>query len=419
MVNTKTYKNGLRLCLEKNEKNVIAINILFNVGSQNETLEQQGYSHFIEHLLFKSSEKYSTIEIMDKLGFYGADFNAYTSRTVTRYVFKCLKENFEPCFEIYSDMIINPKFDAEEIDKERNVVIEEMKKCDDDPVEVLYKTVMNNYYNGHQYAHDELGTEEIISSVTREQLLKYKNKYYTANNCVVSVAGNIEFDELDQIIEKYFVSKFTTSSKPYKVNIEEIVPNISNKYDVVYRDDNQANVCIHIKSVSAISEDKYISDLYTSVLGNSQNSRLYKVIREELGLVYSVYAFADTIPTTGGIFIMLGTRPKNVKRAIAEIKKIILDLAENGATKEELERVKNWKKSLLEYNSETNSDIAEVNGSMIHLFEKSESINERKQKIENVTIEQINEFAKRISKEEIFNVVAVGKNLNIDDLKQF
>ena len=221
MINLKTYKNGLRLCHEKNDKNVIAVNILFNVGSYNESENEQGYSHFIEHLLFKSSQKFSTMEIMDKLSYYGADFNAYTSRTVTRYIFKCLKENFEPCFEIYSDMIINPKFDSEEIDKERGVVIEEMKKCDDDPTEVLYRTVMENYYHNNSYAHDELGTEEIISKVSREQLLEYKNKHYTANNCVISVVGNIEFDELDRIVEKYFVSAFKEKSLPYELNKTE------------------------------------------------------------------------------------------------------------------------------------------------------------------------------------------------------
>lgn len=419
MVNLKTYKNGLRLCHEKNNKNVLAVNILFNVGSWNECESEQGYSHFIEHLLFKSSQKYSTLEIMDKLSYYGADFNAYTSRTVTRYIFKCLKENFESCFEIYSDMIINPKFDAEEIDKERGVVIEEMKKCDDDPVEVLYRTVMDNYYNGLSYAHDELGTEEIISNVTREQLLGYKNKHYTANNCIISVAGNIEFDELDKIIEKYFVSKFDGKCEPYKVDCTEIQPNISKKYDIVERDDNQVNVCVHVKSVSALSDEKYVSDLYASILGNSQNSRLYKVIREELGLVYSVYAFSDMVPMTGGIFIMLGTRPKNVKKAISEIKRIIVELAENGAKEEELERAKNLKKSNIEFSTETNSDIAESNGSMIHLFEKCQTTAERKQKFDNVTLEMVNEFAKRIASEETFNIVAVGKGVDENALKEF
>lgn len=419
MIKIKTYENGLRLCHEKNDKNVIAVNILFNVGSSNEKDSEQGYSHFIEHLMFKSSEKFSTSEIMDKLAFYGADFNAYTSRTVTRYVFKCLKENFEPCFEIYSDMIINPKFDEEEIDKERNVVIEEMKKCDDDPNDVLYKNVMENYYHGHSIAHDELGTEEIISNVSRMQLLEYKNKYYKANNCLISVVGNIDFDELDKIIVKYFTSNFNEKSLPYKIDKKEIDANVSNKYAIVEKQDNQANVCVHIKSVSALSSEKYIADIYTSILGNSQNSRLYKTIREELGLVYSIYAFSDSFANTGGIFIVFGTRPKNLKKAISKIKEIILELAREGVSSEELERVKNLKKSSLEFNAETNSDIAEINGSLVHLFGEHKTIEERKQKIDCVTISQVNDFAKRIADEKMFNVVAVGKNLKIDDIKQF
>ncbi len=419
MVKTKIYDNGLRLCHEKNDKNVVAVNILFNVGSANEKENEQGYSHFIEHLLFKSSEKFSTMEIMDKLSYYGADFNAYTSRMVTRYIFKCLKENFENCFEIYADMIIRPKFNADEIDKERNVVIEEMKKCDDDPVEVLYKTVMNNYYNGNSYAHDELGTEEIISKVSREELLEYKNKHYTANNCIISVVGNIEFNELDRIVEKYFASVFAEKSEPYTPSKTEIVPNILKKYDIVERDDNQANVCVHIKSVSAVDDKKYIADLYSSILGNSQNSRLYKIIREELGLVYSVYAFSDMVSTTGGIFIMLGTRPKNVKKAIFEIKRIIKEFAENGATEEEFERVKNLKKSILEYSTETNADRAEANGTMMHLFEKSKSLEERKKQIESIKLSEVNDFARVIASEEMFNVVAVGKNLKLCDIEQF
>ena len=147
--------------------------------------------------------------------------------------------------------------------------------------------------------------------------------------------------------------------------------------------------------------------------------RYYKIIREELGLVYTVYAFSDMVSVTGGIFIMLGTRPKNVKKAIFEIKRIIKDLAENGVTKEEFDRVKNLKKSVLEYSNETNSDIAEANGTMMHLFEKCKTLEERKEKIENIALEEVNDFAKIIANENMFNVVAVGKNLNIEDLKQF
>ncbi|MBO5344950.1 MAG: insulinase family protein, partial [Clostridia bacterium] len=230
---SKTYKNGLRLVLEQKDTDVVSSNILFFVGSENENKEEEGFSHFIEHMIFKSSENYSTEEINDKFTFYGADYNAYTSKTATRFIFKCLKENFEPCFEIYSDLLIRPKFDEEEMNKERNVVVEEMKKCEDDPVQVMYQRVMDNYFSGLSCAHDELGNEETIMSVSRETLLAYKNKFYQANNCIISVVGNIEFDELDRIVEKYFSSCFDYESKHYNLNKEKIQENIIKKYDTI------------------------------------------------------------------------------------------------------------------------------------------------------------------------------------------
>ena len=153
MIQTKTYKNGLRLVFEKNEKSVASVNIMFNVGSQNEEKHQEGFSHFIEHLIFKGTKDMNALDIMDKLTFYGADFNAYTSKTMTKFVFKCLAENFEKCFEIYTDMLVNAEFDKTELDRERQVVIEEMKRCDDEPTEVMYKKVMDNYFAGLSYAH--------------------------------------------------------------------------------------------------------------------------------------------------------------------------------------------------------------------------------------------------------------------------
>ena len=416
---TKTYSNGLRLILEKNNKNVIASNIAFIVGSGNETDEQAGYSHFIEHLLFKSSSKFKTEEIMDKLTMLGADFNAYTSRTNTRFVFKCLAENFEKCFEIYSDMVLHPRFLDEEIDKERNVVIEEMKKYEDDPSDVMLEAVYRSYYDGTSLAHDVLGTEEIISSVTREQLLEYKSKHYKAENAIISVAGNIEFEKLDEIVTKYFASDFNYEALPSEVDFTLIKPTIKEKYKIIERDDAQANVCLHIRGVGYKDKKKNVQSLYSSILGNSQNSRLYKKIREELGFVYSIYAYSEITATHGDLFIVFGTRPKNVKDAIFEIKKIINELAENGVTEEELDCAKNLKKSVVEYSSETNTDRAETNASFVYLEGKHVSINARKTRFEKVTLEDVNKFAKKIANEKLFNIVAVGKNLNIEDLKQY
>lgn len=416
---TKTYENGLRLILEKNNKNVIASNILFNVGSNFEKLEEEGFSHFIEHLVFKSSKKFSTEEIMDKLTFLGADFNAYTSKNLTRFIFKCLKENFEKCFEIYSDMLINSKFLEEEIDRERGVVVEEIKKYEDDPVEVMLQKVAKEYFDGTTFAHDVLGNEEIILSATRESLLNFKRKYYTAENAIISVAGNIEFDLLDKIVTKYFASEFRYKAEPILTDFSEVKPKIKSKYSISFRDDSQVNVCLHIKSVTYKSKLKYVADLYSTLLGGSSNSRLYKKVREELGLVYTIYSYNEIEAKNGEIYIVFGTRSKNVKRAIAEVKSIINNLAEHGVTEAELDAAKNLKKSYMEFASETNADTAEINGSLIHFKGKHTKLAQRQGMYDKVTALDIQNFASRIANEKLFNVVAVGNNIDINDLKQF
>lgn len=419
MIQTKLYDNGLRLIFEKNDKNVIATSICFNVGSQNELKHEEGFSHFVEHMIFKGTKNMNSFEIMDKLTFLGADFNAFTSKLSTKFVFKCLDENFEKCFEIYSDMLINAEFDEEELNKERQVVIEEMKRCEDEPTDVMYRRAMENFFAGHPYAHDELGTEEIIENVTRKQLLDYKLRHYKSENCVISIVGNLEFENVDRIVQKYFSNFFRYSAVPSKHNFEPYVIDIKKKYDIIERNDNQANVCIVIKSVTSADKDKHICDLYTSILGSSQNSRLFKIIREKLGLVYTIYAYNEMSPRTGELIILFGTRPKNVKKAMVEIKKAILDFAENGASQEELDRAKNWKKSCLSFGTETNSNLAEINGTMFNVFNKVFDKNERYMQTQSVTLEQVNDFAKRIADEKVFNIVAVGKNIKLDEISNF
>jgi hypothetical protein len=167
------------------------------------------------------------------------------------------------------------------------------------------------------------------------------------------------------------------------------------------------------------SDLKYVSDIYTSILGNSQNSRLFKILREKLGLVYSVYAFNDMRMNSGEVYIIFGTRAQNVKKAIKVIKTEMENLSKNGITDIELQRAKNWKESCVAFGLESSAEIAELNGSYTHYFGKPTSAEEKIQNYRVVTKEQVDEFAKKIYVEEVFNIVAVGQNIKLDDLKQF
>jgi len=415
----KTYDNGLRIILEQNDRPVAAASIMFFVGSQNETKNEEGYAHFIEHMIFKSSQNYNTEQTMDTLASLGADYNAYTSKTVTRFVFKCLKDKFEPTFRLFSDLLLRPKFDENELDKEREVVVEEMKKCQDDPFEIMCEQSVENFYSGTSYAHEVLGREEIIENVTREQLLKFKNKFYQANNCIISVVGNIDFDELDKIVTKYFANEIKGSGKPYQVDFSPINPNIKDNYKIITRNDEQANVCITIKSVPYSSDKKYIADIYASILGNSQNSRLFKKVREQLGLVYSIYAMCELGARVGEIDIIFATRPKNIKKAIEAIKEEIQKLDDEGISEDEVLRTVNFKKSCTLYALENSSEIADLNASMMHYHGKPIHQEERMRNYDKVTSKDVSMFAKQIAEEQLFAVVAVGKGLKEEDLKVF
>ena len=415
----KTYDNGLRLILEKNDRPITAVNIMFFVGSQNEEKDEEGYAHFIEHMTFKSSENYSTDESMDKFAMLGADYNAYTSKTVTRFVFKCINENFEELFKVYSDLILRSKFNQDELDKERQVIVEEMKRSQDDPIEIMYEDAVNNFYYGNKYAHDALGTEENILSATKEKLLNFKNKFYRANNCVISVIGNISLEKLDEIVSRYFADYFNEKSEPYKVDFSQIEPNIKENYKIITRDDKQANVCIMLKAPNYASEQKYIADIYASILGNTQNSKLFKRIREELGLVYNIYASCEVGARIGEIVIAFGTRPSNVKKALAEIRKIINELAEEGITENELEYAKTWKKSITLYSEESSSRIADLNASMVHYHGKPLSAKERMEGYDKIKVQDVFDFAKQVANEKQFAVVAIGKGIKKNDLKEF
>lgn len=415
----KTYDNGLRLILEQNDRPVTATSIMFFVGSQNEKPEEEGFAHFVEHMIFKSSKNYTTEAAMDMLTKLGSDYNAYTSKTVTRFVFKCLSESFEDVFKIYSDLILHPKFNDDEMQKEREVIVEEMKKCHDDPVEIMYDSSIENFYSGFRYAHDVLGTEENILGVSHETLLAFKNKYYKLNNCIISITGNLDFDKVDKIVKRYFADEDNTKNEPYSVDFSKLEPNISEKYKIIERDDGQANVCVMIDSINYVNDKKYIADIYSAIIGNSQNSRLFKKVREELGLVYSIYATAEFGAKTGDFAIIFGTRPKNIKKALSVIKSEINALAETGVTEEEVIVAKNFRKSCSVFELENSSVIADLNASMVHYHGKPITQEERIACYDKVTADEVNSFAKTMASETKYAIVAVGKGIKKSDLEIF
>ena len=209
MIVYKEFNNGLRLIMNKMEGLMsVSTGVFVKTGSANESEKDNGISHFIEHVMFKGTEKRTAFEISEHIDRIGGQINAYTSKEVTCYYTKSTAEHVETSIEILSDIFFNSKFDKEELEKEKGVVIEEINMCEDSPEDICLDLLAESYYGKEGFGRTILGPVKNIKKFSREDVLAYMNRYYTADNVVISVAGNIDLKETEQLVEKYFADNF-------------------------------------------------------------------------------------------------------------------------------------------------------------------------------------------------------------------
>ncbi|MBQ3494272.1 MAG: insulinase family protein [Clostridia bacterium] len=420
MTTIKTYESGLRFIFTQVNNPISAFNLVVGVGAQNESYEQEGLSHFLEHLIFKSTTNRTVEEINDQLSYIGANHNAATYKDKTCFHFKVPKQNFEKGLEIFSDILQNGRFLPQEIDPERAVVLEEMEMRNDNPGTILFSKIDNEFFAGTPRGHLTIGRKEVIQNVTPKQIVAYKNKHYTPNNMIVSVVADMTFEQAEQLIQKYFPTYFKGKAKPTTQNRVPFDINIKNNYFSYDKDDNQVNLDIAIKGVGMFDEKFYVQQVFCSLLGGDCSARLYKELREKLGLAYSTWCSEDVKSDCGYLHLYIGTTDAKLEQAIVGMKKILFDIAKNGVTEKELNKIKNLLKNSFVYREETSESICHGNANS--LFKRDTKIIEFEeycQNIDKVTTKDIQDFAKQVFVENNFVVGVVGKNIDIKRLKVY
>lgn len=419
MINVKKLENGAQLVVEDNGSSITSFGVLVGVGSNNESKNLEGISHFIEHLMFKSTKNRNTIQIASDAEFLGTDINAYTTKNYTLYYFKSLTQNFEKSLEIYADMLQNGLLKKEEVDMEREVVVEEMNRSLDTPINILYNETDKIIFEGTSQAHRVLGSEDVIKNISIDEIKQYINKYYTPNNMIFSVAGGVSIEQAEEMLRRYFPNYFNKKAFANKIDKTPYEIVINDKYATYQKKDNQVNLMLCIKGKSLLDKDKNIQNLYVRILGDGMSSRLFSILREKMGLAYNVSAFAYERINSGTVNIYLGTSKEKVTKALIGIKKIMLDMAKNGVSEMEFQKAKNQMKASQMFDSETSESSMLDNA--INLWHtgtiksKQQIINE----IDDVKIEEVKQFAKQIFLENEFLVYAVGNNLSKEKLKVF
>ena len=338
-ITTTTLPNGLSVIVEENHTSpVVAIQMWVKAGSADEEPREAGIAHVFEHMLFKGTEKRGIGQIAREVEAAGGYINAFTSFDYTVYHLAVASRYFHKGLDIISDAIQHSTFDPKELKKELEVVLEELRMGEDDPGRKLYKTIFEKAYTVHPYRRPVIGYRETVSSLTRDDMLRFFKKWYVPSNMTLVVVGDVDTEEALRNIREYF-KDFTGSPPPERVRPEE-PPQDSLRVTIIKRDINQTRLAMAFHIPPVTHEDSYPLDVLSGILAGGVTSRLYKRLKLEKDIVHTISAYAMT-PRDGGLFLITATLDaERVEEALKEITAEIESVLQEGVTAEELERVK-------------------------------------------------------------------------------
>ncbi|MCL2491413.1 MAG: insulinase family protein [Coriobacteriia bacterium] len=329
----------------------IALGIWFNVGSRDEAAADAGMSHFMEHMMFKGTPTYSARELSEAFDRLGARQNAFTSKEVTCYYADFIDESLEGVFALLADMVTNASLEQEACELEREVIIEEIARAEDDPENVAHELFSSLAWPDSTLGLPIAGTKETVAGFDRERSLAFRKKHYYSDNCVVATAGNVEHAKIVALAQRFLddlpIRGKQARRKAPGANSEVI------KFK--FKETEQTHLFTGQFTISARSDDRFALLLANNILGGSMSSRLFQEVREKQGLVYSIYSYPQLL-SDGGLFaVYAGTRPENAQVVFEKIERERMRVGASDITADELERAKASVKGALALSLESTS----------------------------------------------------------------
>ena len=397
---------GIEVIFDKLESiSTCSVGVFVKTGSRDESDTEEGISHVLEHMIFKGTPTRSYFEISEEIDYLGANVNAHTTKEETVFYINALTQFLGKSVDILFDIVTNSTIDEKELEKEKDVIVEEIKMYKDSPDDLVFETNYADCING-QYGKPIIGTEESVKGFTAEEIRKYYRERYTKDNILIVVSGNFDKDEIIQKINEYFGKLADT-----KVDRREKIDfsfNAGKK--TVSKDINQVNICISHKSEDYNSEKKVYTDILSNIIGGSMSSRLFQEIREKNGLAYSVYTYNQYYLSGGLTSTYIGTNLESYEKAIEITLLEFKKLRENGVTEEELQKSKNKYISRISFAMENPRSRMGILGN--YYIRKNEILDTEKLKneVNAVRLEDVNNFARTKYLEE--NITVLG-NINV------
>lgn len=401
-----TLSNGMRVVVEEIPTvRSASIGIWVKNGSRHENEVNNGISHFIEHMMFKGTNKRSARDIADLFDGIGGNVNAFTSKEYTCYFAKVLDQHLPLAVDALSDMFFHSAMDAEELAKERNVIYEEIAMYEDTPDDKVHDEAARSAYGNHPLAYSILGTEETLAAMDSNTLLSFMNEKYKIENIVISVAGNVQVEPLRTLLESYFGHYQNHGEQEQTI----IVPEFISGYSFYQKKSEQNHICLSFPGTPLGDRLQNAMVLLNNALGGGMSSRLFQVIREERGLAYSVYSYHTAAADSGLFTIYCGTAPKQTKDVLDLTLELLHEVGQKGLTEEEVTRGKEQLKGSIILNLEGTSSRMNRNGKHELMLGKHNSLDALMERIDNITMQDIKDVTK-ILLSKPFSIAMVGSS---------
>ena len=389
MVVREVLGNGLRLITETMPHvRSVTLGVWLTRGSRHESDERGGIAHFVEHMLFKGTDTRSAEDIAQAIDSIGGQLDAFTAKEYASYYIKVLDEHVPLAVDLLTDIVRRPAFAADEIEREKKVILEEIKMVEDTPDDLVHELFTQHFWEGHPLARPILGSRETVESLNRDTLEHYFGGAYVASNMVISAAGNLEHARVRDLIERTF-GDLSARGEPFS----EAPPQVSPQVVTRTKELEQSHICLGTNSYPQSHSDRYVSYILNTVLGGSMSSRLFQNIREKRGLAYSVFSGLSAYRDAGNITIYAGCANEAVGEVVDLCVEELKGLKRTPVPDSELRRAKDHLKGSLMLSLEnTASRMSHLARQEIY-FERHFGLDETLSGVEAVTAEDIQRVA--------------------------
>ncbi len=383
-----TLPNGLRLLTtHMPAARSASVAFFFSVGSRYEQDHIAGVSHFIEHMLFKGSRRYPSARLISEaIEGVGGNFNGSTGKELTGYTARVPAEYLPVVLQVLADMVRQPLFDPLEIEKERNVIIEELSATQDDPQEWVNLLIDEAMWPALPLGRDDAGTIETVTGLQRQQMLDYLHTYYRPNSLVISIAGNIDQPQVVQLIQNLFAG---WEAGPLPLWTESLPPRDAPAVRMIKKDTEQTNICLATLGMAYASPDYYPFLLINSLLGDGMSSRLFQSIREEQGLAYDIGSYFNSYYETGDLVVSAGIDPSHIQETLRAIVTELTRLCDEPVPQDELERIKAYVRGGILLGLEGTHQVASWLGSQECLYNQVRDVDEVIARVNEVSAQDI------------------------------